>query len=445
MPKRLCITPIDTNSQIKMHSWPEKATNNLGTLNKLPFELINKIFSEFIFKAHSKVLTSDVRTYVNYRTTLLKVSKFFNQFMNHPVFIASFIYKYQNTYGFPFSQFGWIAGEMTTTLMIPQTVTDKLVNSFINKCPNVEHLSWQKGIDVFKHLDKFTQLKKLRGIKIGWFKDEKETDKLPTFLKFTHLVELSISGGEGDPENFKKFWSMINQFKNLEILSLNDFGTVLPQHDYSIDLFGLASLSKLKKLVFAKRSFDLEPPKNPFRFLTNLEKLNISVCNINDKFMEPMGELTKLRSLFLRSCPITGKSLLTLKKLINLQKLVFGSSSITDNDIKEIGGLTKLTDLGLDENTQITDNCFQHLSQLKNLKTLSIHKCTLITIVGLTRIAVTFQNLTFLDLSSTSLQIRQCLMFTSFEELRIAEGRRGAINHRMITIKQYLSQRQNVF
>lgn len=431
MPSRLRLAPLDTadailnlkSSFLNLKSFNEiKSTP--GDLSKLPFDLIHQIFSEFVFD-------TDSETYLADRVNLLKVNKFFNILIEHPFYFTLFVNKYKDSYRFPNFNFALRAGDRTTAFQLPHDITDELMDSVIEKCPNLEKIYWY-GTDVFKFLDKLVGLKKLKKINTRWIGSEGKIDKFSTLLQFTHLTELNLGRGKGDPEDFKNLWNKINQLQQLEKLSFFEMGA----SNDPINLFMLTPLTHLRKLALTKRHIDLEPSKNPFKSLTQLEKLNMAACIINDEFIQSMTVLKNLKSLNLKSCPITGVGLRALKELNNLQELSFGSASITNDDIQHISGLTQLTCLDLDGNEKITDNCFKTLSNLTKLKRMSLEGCFLISKEGLKIIATKFKNLTWLNIYNTSLKSRQCSMFTSFANLMIRERPRSITNIGVICIHE---------
>jgi hypothetical protein len=133
----------------------------------------------------------------------------------------------------------------------------------------------------------------------------------------------------------------------------------------------------------------------------NLTSLNLNGCNnITDNGLENLTNIP-LTSLFLGTCTkLTDSGLKHLERMPLASLNLMGCRNITDAGIANLAGLsstlTSLSLRGCCDN--ITDAGLVHISKLKQLTSLDIAYCELVTDVGIANLTTLSLTLTFLDL-----------------------------------------------
>lgn len=132
------------------------------------------------------------------------------------------------------------------------------------------------------------------------------------------------------------------------------------------------------------------------RMCPDLEVLDLDCCYMDD--YAPLGRLTKLKKLVLTHCGSGGKgnrirSIEWIRELKDLQILYLTHNGISD--LSPLAGLPMLEELRLGDN-RLTDDSLAGLSDLKNLKLLSLNANG--EIGSLSKLP-TLENLRFIDLS----------------------------------------------
>ena len=119
--------------------------------------------------------------------------------------------------------------------------------------------------------------------------------------------------------------------------------------------------------------------------LSAMRKLALDRCNIGDKNIESLQQLSKLIQLSLDNTKVTDAALPKLAKISSLRQLTLRGNNITDANLEYLGQLPKLRALDLHQ-TNITDAAFAKLAKLSSLRTLNLSK-TNITGQGLSQFA----------------------------------------------------------
>ena len=195
---------------------------------------------------------------------------------------------------------------------------------------------------------------------------------------FTGLTSLDLSGC-GQVCDL----SPLAKLRNLEVLNLAGCNQVT-------DLSPLANLTRLESLNLAawdlhSKLADLSPlakltnlrwlnlrlqvsvhDVSPLAQLEGLEWLNLDGCRIDD--LVPLGRLTKLRSLSLKSSLTKIPDWSPLAKLSNLESLAIDGSPRSMHDISPLAELTKLRHLELSQLFGVSD--LTPLAKLTNLTRL---------------------------------------------------------------------------
>jgi len=108
-----------------------------------------------------------------------------------------------------------------------------------------------------------------------------------------------------------------------------------------------------------------------WRALGQLEELRMLNCDINDRVIANIGQLTRLRHLGLHRTDSTELNLAPLSRLENLQGLHLWGSGVDDAALRHVSALHRLEELWL-EGTSITDDGLRHLQSLGSLQKLYI-------------------------------------------------------------------------
>ncbi len=175
---------------------------------------------------------------------------------------------------------------------------------------------------------------------------------------------------------------------------------------------------------------------NGLKWLVNLEELNLSNNGIDN--IEFASNAKKLKKLFIKNNHIS--SLLSLKNHKGLEYLDISENNITDlsyvqnyiklkyldlsdnniTDITNVGNLVNLESLYLNNNQ--LSNFKDALAELNNLKELALGHCGLIFTDIISIQFIDKSNITYLDLSGTSVNINRLMDFTNLSSLILQDA-----------------------
>jgi hypothetical protein len=138
------------------------------------------------------------------------------------------------------------------------------------------------------------------------------------------------------------------------------------------DLRHLRCLPYLSSLFVA----EVRLSRSGFGHLKAIPNLrHLSLCEVqiwNDNDWESLGCLRRLESLELRWCDLTDAHIKALPLLIELRSLKLGRNEVTDEGLEGIVKLVNLREINLQENTRITDKCFNQLLKLPALQKVNV-------------------------------------------------------------------------
>jgi len=117
------------------------------------------------------------------------------------------------------------------------------------------------------------------------------------------------------------------------------------------------------------------------RALGQLEALTLYNCDIDDRVIVNIGQLTRLRRLRLPRLDSEGLNLAPFSRLENLRELYLSGRAINDTALKHVAARHRLEELSLYD-TAITDDGLRHLQSLGSLQRLYIYRSS-ITDAGL--------------------------------------------------------------
>ncbi|KAI7867073.1 uncharacterized protein EV154DRAFT_571777 [Mucor mucedo] len=202
----------------------------------------------------------------------------------------------------------------------------------------------------------------------------------------------------------------ISQFKSLVELKLGGCEELTTR--------GLSFLPRelrnLRHIQFPNREHELDSVLHRYKDLP-IEYLDLSgFLNITDEGAENIAFMKHLRYLNLNGTKVTDKGISQFENLIELDTLYLDRTLLTDVGLRKLQGLSKLETLSLSR-TKITNDglCmlgdFEQTSFARNLRTLNLAQCTLVTDKGVRGIAGML-NLTNLNLDHTGVG-KSCLKY----------------------------------
>ncbi|KAG2211805.1 hypothetical protein INT47_004491, partial [Mucor saturninus] len=203
----------------------------------------------------------------------------------------------------------------------------------------------------------------------------------------------------------------ISQFKSLVELKLGGCE--------ELTMRGLSflprELKNLRHIQFPNREHELDSVLHRYKDLP-IEYLDLSgFLNITDEGAENIAFMKHLRYLNLNGTKVTDEGIGQFENLIELDTLYLDRTLLTDVGLKKLQGLSKLETLSLSR-TKITNDglCmlgdFEQTSFARNLRTLNLAQCTLVTDKGVRGLAAGMLNLTNLNLDHTGVG-KSCLKY----------------------------------
>ncbi|KAL9541508.1 hypothetical protein MBANPS3_009089 [Mucor bainieri] len=244
--------------------------------------------------------------------------------------------------------------------------------------------------------------------------------------KFRDQLEVLLLDGCTRVKSSRLLIPIVNGFENLLQLSLAN--TSLPQQELTAKLnrntkleqldlsntFISDNLKCLKWIQFPDRELELDSVLLRLKDLP-LEHLDLTgFLNVTDEGAKQIAEMKHLRYLSLDGTKVTDEGVEMLKDLIELEKLYLDRTLITDQGLSQLIGLSKLDTLSLCH-TRVSNvflkllGDFERTSFTRNLRTLNLAQCPLITNKGVRHLAGTL-NLTNLNLDHTSVS-KGCLKY----------------------------------
>ena len=148
----------------------------------------------------------------------------------------------------------------------------------------------------------------------------------------------------------------------------------------------------------------------------DLVELSWSSPNCSGSGLESLRNLSGLRDLYLSYCPLTDAGIAQLAGM-QLRLLEVRGARIGDEGMKSIGTLTNLETLGLNGVEGISDVGLVHLQDLKKLRLLDLNTCALVTDEGLKPLEQL--HLTTLYLQRTQVTDKGIKSLSDMKELKI--------------------------
>lgn len=189
------------------------------------------------------------------------------------------------------------------------------------------------------------------------------------------------------------------QFGNINLHGLSNFTHLQSLNLKACEMSGvyaLSSLTALQSLILERCDLKSEIFRD-LSSLPNLKILNLSTCQILDRDLSALTNMTTLRGLSLACCTqITDASVRVLAPLTTLQSLnLTYCFRLTDKSLSTLSKFPLLQDLNLHQCGFITDKGLSVLTSLTALKTLNLSQCEKITKAGLRGLSSLFslQNL----------------------------------------------------
>lgn len=245
------------------------------------------------------------------------------------------------------------------------------IEYLVKKCPQLTKLSislgykeWLDVLKFFPNLINFTLS--------GWHIYD------DTMLKVHELQKLETLKIESE-ELYPDFFAGLNQLKNLKELAIIDCDYV---RDESLEL--ISKLTQLTSLEISRPSIT-QKGYGCLSNLINLTSLTLQYCRLKDDpllFLHPLSNLKKLNLL---GCHINNQSLQSLKSLKALTHLELecGWDLIDNKGIKIIAELPELQELNLEGCGVISNKSLQTLGLMPHLKSLRLENNREITPEGI--------------------------------------------------------------
>ena len=247
-----------------------------------------------------------------------------------------------------------------------------------------------------------------------------KVQKTKTPEKKIYDKRLDITELDAKKDGLKSL-SELKYYKNLEVLSLKDYGVKdtsmlsglnkitsldLSNNINLEDLSGISGMESLEKLDLSETavsniaiarslkslksiniSYTLIEDASPLKECTELEALYAAYNNenfINNSIMETAGSLKKLKELDLTGDDVAADGIGQLKRLGSLVSLKLGGTSISNIHCGYLKELKKLEVLDLQSNINITD--FNFIKSFKKLKSLNLSATGITDISGIEKL-----------------------------------------------------------
>ncbi|OAD08068.1 hypothetical protein MUCCIDRAFT_158304 [Mucor lusitanicus CBS 277.49] len=244
----------------------------------------------------------------------------------------------------------------------------------------------------------------------------KVTDKgLKSLENLHHLYHLNLSKTKITDQGIVSMVANSKFRDQLEVLLL-DGCTRVKSSRLLVPIVNVSlELKCLRWIQFPDRELELDGVLSRFKDLP-LEHLDLTgFLNVTDQGAKHIAEMKHLRYLSLDGTKVTDEGVEMLKDLIELEKLYLDRTLITDQGLSQLIGLSKLDTLSLCH-TKVSNvflrllGDFEQTSFTRNLRTLNLAKCPLVTNKGIRYLSAGTLNLTNLNLDHTSVS-RGCLKY----------------------------------
>ncbi|KAL0140888.1 hypothetical protein V8B55DRAFT_1511305 [Mucor lusitanicus] len=256
---------------------------------------------------------------------------------------------------------------------------------------------------------------------------------VPIVNGFENLLQLSLANTSLPQQEITAKLSKNIKLEQLDVTNTflcdNDLMQIISQITTLVELKmsgcsnvstrGLSFLPRelkcLRWIQFPDRELELDGVLSRFKDLP-LEHLDLTgFLNVTDQGAKHIAEMKHLRYLSLDGTKVTDEGVEMLKDLIELEKLYLDRTLITDQGLSQLIGLSKLDTLSLCH-TKVSNvflrllGDFEQTSFTRNLRTLNLAKCPLVTNKGIRYLSAGTLNLTNLNLDHTSVS-RGCLKY----------------------------------
>lgn len=232
----------------------------------------------------------------------------------------------------------------------------------LTRLRRLEFDDWELTGSKLRHLNHSTELEELKIFEGDRVEGGISDEGMPPLGAMPRLRVLSlwcrrITGSCLEP---------LRDSKSLEDLQF--YGSPLSAAGFE----NIGAIRNLKELYFNQVDVS-DRNLSDLRNLTGLTSLTLenNQSKITDAGLVHFCGMTRLESLNLTGCKITGKGLAALKEMKQLKVLNLGWTQVDDIGLEVTAGFPKLESLVLHQ-TKVTDAGLVHLRGLKNLKLLSV-------------------------------------------------------------------------
>ncbi|REK23913.1 MAG: hypothetical protein DWQ42_14170, partial [Planctomycetota bacterium] len=156
-------------------------------------------------------------------------------------------------------------------------------------------------------------------------------------------------------------------------------------------------------------------------YVANLVRIHFLYGQANDRALELIGGLRRLRFLDGLGPNVTDKGVANIKEFPRLERLGLREAKVTDQGISHLASLEHLRELDLTE-TKVTGACLQQLRKSRNLRVLQLTFCSISD--SSTQFLQAFAGLEELHLQGTSISddsMDHVVSLKNLQKLNIAE------------------------
>jgi hypothetical protein len=237
-------------------------------------------------------------------------------------------------------------------------------------------------VDIFQYLlDREPSLKGLRSLNLSSFRLLTDAG-MRSLSKLTNLELLDMSKTGGVSDTWVEALANLTNLTHLDLSYCRNFSDK-----------GILALSGLHGLKYLNVGLEkgcgrTEEWVEALSKLTSLEYLNLAGFEVTNDGMKNLQGLTSLTELDLSRCSrVSDQGLVSLSKLPLLHTLDIRFLEITDTGLQTLSSILSLRDLTIMFAKKITDAGILVLSALTSLVTLTISDCEKVTIQGLTHLS----------------------------------------------------------
>lgn len=246
-------------------------------------------------------------------------------------------------------------------------LTEELLRDIIRNHPKLKKISIENSAITGSGFENLSHLTNLEELHLNQCQRLTTVPGIKYIGKASTLKKLTLTYKQHGDAKLEEKARYINRLENLEVLDLGCCARVTDQ-----TLEYISKLNKLKKIIIQKaRISDLGI--SHISKLTNLEHLDLKDSIISDAGVSKLASLKKLKTLCIWGSEITSVSLLRIGNFSSLEELEISEYYIR-NPIKlqPLSNLTNLKTLSLHKWRGLSDTALHHIAGLTKIISLSL-------------------------------------------------------------------------